>query len=103
MNHHLKTTPLNEWHRQKNANMADFGGFDMPLWYETGGKTEHLAVVKSAGLPLSHQDMGEFSFINHPWDFVLPLDKTKQRFTKHFPWQTTHLQRRKKGYRRSDF
>jgi len=50
MNNCLKTTPLNEWHRKTGANMADFGGFDMPLWYETGVKKEHLAVLKSAGV-----------------------------------------------------
>ncbi|MEH0020058.1 MAG: aminomethyltransferase family protein [Desulfobacter sp.] len=50
MNDSLKTTPLNQWHRSAGANMADFGGFDMPLWYDTGVKNEHLAVLKSAGL-----------------------------------------------------
>ncbi|MCP4114346.1 MAG: aminomethyl transferase family protein [Desulfobacteraceae bacterium] len=46
----LKTTPLNSWHRQSGANMASFGGYDMPLWYDTGVKKEHLAVLESAGL-----------------------------------------------------
>lgn len=46
----LKTTPLNSWHRSHGANMADFGGFDMPLWYATGVKLEHLSVVESAGI-----------------------------------------------------
>jgi len=46
----LKTTPLHKWHTAANANMADFGGFNMPLWYETGVKNEHLAVLKSAGI-----------------------------------------------------
>lgn len=46
----LKTTPLNQWHREHGANMADFGGFDMPLWYESGVKNEHLAVIESAGI-----------------------------------------------------
>ncbi|MCF8044521.1 MAG: aminomethyltransferase family protein [Desulfarculaceae bacterium] len=46
----LKTTPLNGWHRAAGANMADFGGYDMPLWYETGVKNEHLGVLKSAGI-----------------------------------------------------
>lgn len=50
MSDSLKTTPLNQWHRDAGANMADFGGFDMPLWYETGVKNEHLAVLKSAGI-----------------------------------------------------
>ena len=42
----LKTTPLYDWHKAAGANLADFGGFDMPLWYETGVKNEHLAVLK---------------------------------------------------------
>lgn len=46
----LKTTPLNSWHRSHGANMADFGGFDMPLWYAAGVKLEHLSVVESAGI-----------------------------------------------------
>jgi len=46
----LKTTPLHKWHTAANANMADFGGFNMPLWYETGIKYEHLAVLKSSGI-----------------------------------------------------
>lgn len=50
MNTHLKITPLNDWHKRTGANMADFGGFDMPLWYDTGVKKEHLAVLTSAGL-----------------------------------------------------
>ncbi|WP_462270292.1 aminomethyltransferase family protein [Desulfobacter sp.] len=53
----LKKTPLNAWHRNAGANMADFGGFDMPLWYDTGVKNEHLAVLKSAGMfDTSHMD-----------------------------------------------
>jgi len=50
MNTNLKTTPLNDWHKSAGANMADFGGFDMPLWYDTGVKNEHLGVLKSAGI-----------------------------------------------------
>lgn len=57
MTDHLKKTPLNAWHRNAGANMADFGGFDMPLWYDTGVKNEHLAVLKSAGMfDTSHMD-----------------------------------------------
>lgn len=50
MSTHLKTTPLNAWHKKAGANMADFGGYEMPLWYETGVKTEHLSVLNSAGI-----------------------------------------------------
>jgi glycine cleavage system T protein (aminomethyltransferase) len=46
----LKTTPLHQWHLSSGANMADFGGYHMPLWYETGVKNEHLAVLESAGM-----------------------------------------------------
>jgi glycine cleavage system T protein (aminomethyltransferase) len=50
MNTQPKQTPLHDWHIAAGANMADFGGYDMPLWYDTGVKNEHLAVLKSAGL-----------------------------------------------------
>ncbi len=68
----LKTTPLNKWHKTMGANMANFGGFDMPLWYETGVKTEHLAVLTSAGIfDTSHMacifvsGKGSFKLINY--------------------------------------
>ena len=44
-----KTTPLHDWHKARGANMADFGGYEMPLWYSTA-KTEHLSVLTHAGL-----------------------------------------------------
>jgi len=50
MDTNLKTTPLHDWHNKSGANMADFGGYEMPLWYESGVKNEHLAVLKSAGI-----------------------------------------------------
>jgi aminomethyltransferase len=45
----VKTTPLNSWHKNRGANMADFGGYDMPLWYSSV-KDEHLAVLTGAGV-----------------------------------------------------
>ena len=45
----IKRTPLNGWHRNQGANMADFGGYDMPLWYSSV-KDEHLAVLTGAGV-----------------------------------------------------
>ncbi len=45
-----KTTVLHEWHEENGANMALFGNYDMPLWYKTGAKAEHLAVIQSAGI-----------------------------------------------------
>jgi len=35
-------------------------------------------------LPLSHQDMGSWPFINNPWTFVLPFDDEGKSFTKKF-------------------
>jgi len=46
----LKITPLNQWHRDQGAQMAEFGGYHMPLWYPVGIKKEHLAVITAAGL-----------------------------------------------------
>ena len=46
----MKTTRLHGWHVGRNANMAAFGGYEMPLWYPSGAKAEHLAVLTGAGL-----------------------------------------------------
>ncbi|MEL6391790.1 MAG: glycine cleavage system aminomethyltransferase GcvT [Bacteroidota bacterium] len=54
----MKTTPLTEIHRQLNAKMADFAGYEMPIVY-SNLKEEHHAVRDRAGLfDVSH--MGEF-------------------------------------------
>ncbi|MGE5259212.1 MAG: aminomethyltransferase family protein, partial [Hyphomicrobiales bacterium] len=45
-----KQTPLNPWHVRKGAQMGVFGGYEMPLWYPTGAKHEHLSVLVNAGL-----------------------------------------------------
>jgi aminomethyltransferase len=45
-----KKTLLNQWHKSHGANMGIFSGYDMPLWYNTGIKEEHLAVLTRAGL-----------------------------------------------------
>lgn len=37
-----------------------------------------------AGLPLSHQDIGPWPFINHPWSFALPFSPAGTGFTKDF-------------------
>ena len=43
-------TDLHSWHVDQGANMALFGNYDMPLWYKTGAKAEHLAVIQAAGI-----------------------------------------------------
>jgi len=45
----IKKTQLNLWHANHGANMADFGGYEMPLWYSSA-KTEHLTVLTHAGV-----------------------------------------------------
>jgi aminomethyltransferase len=37
-----------------------------------------------AVLPLSHQDIGHWMFIHHPWPFALPFDAARTGFTKAF-------------------
>lgn len=46
----LKRTALYPWHVAQGANMAPFGQYEMPLWYEAGVKAEHLAVITGAGI-----------------------------------------------------
>ena len=45
----LKTTPLNQTHRDQNAKMVDFGGWDMPLHYGSQ-LDEHHKVRSDAGM-----------------------------------------------------
>lgn len=44
-----KKTTLYSYHLEQGANMAQFGGYEMPLWYPSGAKAEHLAVIEKAG------------------------------------------------------
>jgi aminomethyltransferase len=46
----IKKTVLHDWHVAEGANMAAFASYDMPLWYPSGTKNEHLAVLTGAGL-----------------------------------------------------
>jgi aminomethyltransferase len=50
MNTPVKKTHLHGWHVNHGANMAIFGAYDMPLWYPSGAKEEHLAVLTRAGI-----------------------------------------------------
>ena len=50
MGSEIKTTRLHEWHVAHGAKMADFGGYEMPLWYQSGPREEHLAVLTSVGI-----------------------------------------------------
>ena len=56
----LNKTALNEHHVKLGANMVEFGGWEMPLHYETGIVQEHLITRREAGLfDISH--MGRFT------------------------------------------
>lgn len=46
----MKKTPLYQWHKENDANMAEFGSYLMPLWYPQGVKREHCGVIESAGI-----------------------------------------------------
>ncbi|MFZ0240553.1 MAG: aminomethyl transferase family protein [Desulfobacterales bacterium] len=57
------------------------------------GASYHLTVCGLAArdslragavLPLSHQDIGPWRFINHPWEFALPFKADHSGFTKSF-------------------
>lgn len=45
-----KRTPLYDYHIKNEAKIGSFGGYDMPLWYKTGPKQEHLTVLQKAGI-----------------------------------------------------
>lgn len=46
----IKRTVLFDEHKRLNAKMIDFGGWEMPVNYETGIINEHLETRKNAGL-----------------------------------------------------
>ncbi len=52
----LKKTPLNEVHHDLGARMADFAGWELPVWY-TSVLEEHSAVRSGAGM-FDVSDMG---------------------------------------------
>jgi aminomethyltransferase len=46
----MKKTAFYQVHVDLGAHMSSFGGYEMPLWYKTGARQEHLAVIEQAGL-----------------------------------------------------
>jgi len=55
----MKQTILHGWHKKHGGDMVEFGGWEMPIRYETGIIQEHLAIRKYGGLfDVSH--MGRF-------------------------------------------
>jgi len=55
----MKKTILHDWHKKHGGDMVEFGGWEMPIRYETGIIQEHLTTRKHGGLfDVSH--MGRF-------------------------------------------
>ncbi len=50
MQKEIKKTPLHGWHKVHSANMVNFGEYNMPLWYPSGARKEHLVVLTNAGI-----------------------------------------------------
>ena len=46
----LNKTPLSTWHHLHGGKMVDFGGWDMPVQYESGILAEHLATRRYGGI-----------------------------------------------------
>jgi aminomethyltransferase len=46
----MKKTPLLDWHASHGANMMEFRGWEMPLWYPSGAVTEHRSVIGDVGI-----------------------------------------------------
>jgi aminomethyltransferase len=55
-----------------------------PLGLIACGLASRDSLRTGAVLPLSHQDIGHWIYINHPWPFALPFDAAGRAFTKTF-------------------
>jgi aminomethyltransferase len=50
MKEEAKKTYLYNWHKAHGANLVEFAGWSMPLWYPSGAVAEHQVVVTNAGV-----------------------------------------------------
>ena len=65
----LKHTALHELHQEREAKLAPFAGFDMPLYYPTGALQEHLFCRKKAAVfDVSHMGQIEITNPSEPAD-----------------------------------
>ena len=82
MNQDLRRVPLDALHRELGARMGGFAGFDMPIQYPAGLKTEHLHTRERAGLfDVSHMGQlratprdGRLSTLHRELEAALPVD-----------------------------
>ena len=78
----LLRVPLDALHRELGARMSGFAGYDMPIQYSTGLKTEHLRTRGSCGLfDVSHMGQllvrprdGRIETLQQELEACLPLD-----------------------------
>ncbi|MGS2718689.1 glycine cleavage system aminomethyltransferase GcvT [Eionea flava] len=73
----LHVTPLHALHNELGAKMVPFAGYDMPVQYPAGVKTEHLHTRKEAGLfDVSHMGQLKVSGDNIASELekLLPID-----------------------------
>jgi len=78
-----KKTPLYNWHESNGGKIVPFGGYLLPVQFETGVITEHCAVREKAGLfDVSH--MGAFTISG-----TGALDAIQRLFTNDFSNMTT--------------
>jgi aminomethyltransferase len=78
----LQRLPLDALHREFGARMAAFAGFEMPIQYPSGLKTEHLNTRASCGLfDVSHMGQllvrardGRIETLQQELEACLPLD-----------------------------
>ena len=78
----LKRVPLDDLHRELGARMGAFAGYDMPIQYPTGLKTEHLHTRARCGLfDVSHMGQlrvrprdGDVATLHRELEACLPLD-----------------------------
>jgi aminomethyltransferase len=78
----LQRVPLDALHRELGAKMAAFAGFEMPIQYPSGLRTEHLKTRSSCGLfDVSHMGQlvvrardGRIETLQQELEACLPLD-----------------------------
>lgn len=78
----LQRVPLDALHRELDARMAGFAGYDMPIQYPTGLKAEHLHTRAACGLfDVSHMGQlrivprdGRIETLQQELEACLPLD-----------------------------
>ncbi len=83
----LRHTPLDRLHRELGARMGPFAGYDMPIQYPSGLKTEHLNTRAQAGLfDVSHMGQIRVTGPHEALERVFPIDAHdwpigKQKYT----------------------